>query len=214
MNVYIREDKLKNNEELWIGFESTVLPGDLELLKTFKNFEYSEPQEYISNNKKVLLHLLKFKNLTDDRKQMLLAIVNEYIEPLDQNKVTILDIFEMFHDYFAKEDDDFIIKKLIGDLGEIIFILKLQTLGIDYKKYYQPQDFSLYDFNFNGMCIDVKTTSAKNKAIYISKRQLESTQKIGFFVCEINQLSNFHNIIELINKIIHKNQLIKQKLEY
>ena len=84
----------------------------------------------------------------------------------------------MFNEYFSKNDEDCLVSNLVGDIGEIVFILKRQELNIDYRKYYQMDEHSLYDFTFNKIYVDVKTTSEGKKIINMSKRQIENCQRL------------------------------------
>lgn len=201
-----------SQNELNIGFDEHIQIGGS--LQQFKNFEYVPVKKYDTINGPINLHVLKFKNLDNDKKELIFYILKNYVEHLDEDKITILDIIESFSEYFSKKDEDFLLDKLIGDLGEIVFILKLQDLDIDYSKYYQLDDNSLYDFNFNGHYVDVKTTSQARKLIYLTKRQAEAAEKISFLVCEINKLHGKLNIIDLLNLIEKKNKIIKEKIDY
>lgn len=201
-----------SKNEINIGFDSSIKAGGI--IQNFKHFEYLSPAEYETSSGKVKLHVLRFKDINQEKEEIIFSILSNYVETLDERRTTILDILETFSDYFSKKDDDFIIQKLIGDLGEIIFVLKLQELGIDYRKYYQLTEMALFDFNFNNHFVDVKTTSQYKKTIYLTKRQIEAEKDVSFLVCEINKMSGKSNIIDLLNMVNDKNDIINEKIKY
>ena len=193
-----------------IGFDIDIKKGDK--LPQYKNFEYIPPKEYVTNKGSKMLQILKFKNVTPERKKIISKIL-EAIEEFNENW-TISGILEMFNEYFSKNDEDCLVSNLVGDIGEIVFILKLQELNIDYRKYYQMDEHSLYDFTFNKIYVDVKTTSEGKKIINMSKRQIENCQRLWLFVCEINKIQGKLNVVNLLNMIKNKNRLIFEKLKY
>lgn len=120
----------------------------------------------------------------------------------------------MFSEYFSMKDEKCLLSSLIGDIGEIVFILKLQKMNIDYQKCYHVDEHSLYDFTFNKNYVDVKTTSEGKKIINMSRRQIENCKKLWLFVCEINKMQGKSNIIDLLKMIKNKNKIICDKLKY
>lgn len=208
--------KIKNpncevrNSEIEIGFDTKIKVGGS--VNQYKNFEYIPQKTCLTNKGELKLHILRFKNIDSERKKIIFAIL-ESIEKFDDNK-TIVDILEMFSDYFSKNDEDFLVNKLLGDIGEACFILTLQKNKIDYSKYYQHTEKSLYDFNFNNHFVDIKTTSSARKNIYLNWRQISIAKNVSFFVCEVNKVQNNDNIIDLLEKIKNKNDIIKAKIEF
>jgi hypothetical protein len=125
--------------------------------------------------------------------------------------MTLYDVFAQINDYFATVGQHkLLIKQLIGDLGEMLFIYMLQGHNIDYQKYYQKTEESLYDFNIDNKYIDVKTTSVKRKVITLTYRQLSTQQKIIFYCVEINKLEGQSNINDIIKLIREKNAYVRE----
>jgi hypothetical protein len=130
---------------------------------------------------------------------------------MDMENSNLYDIFANINDYFATVGQHkAMIKDLIGDLGEIIFIYMLQKYGVDYQKYYQKTEDSLYDFNVDGKYIDIKTTSVKRKIIKLTYRQLITEQKNMFYCIEINKLEGRSNINDIITMIKEKNAYVHE----
>jgi len=200
----------KDLNELDIGFDIDIQKGDK--LPQYKNFEYISPKKYETNIGSKELQVLRFKNVTPEREKLINKIL-EVIESFDENW-TISGILEMFSEYFSKKDEECLVSNLVGDIGEIVFILKLQKMNIDYQKYYQMDEHSLYDFTFKKIYVDVKTTSESKKIINMSRRQIENCKKLWLFVCEINKIQGKSNIVDLLNMIKIKNKLIYDKLDY
>lgn len=197
-------------DELNIGFDINIQKGDK--LPQYKNFEYIPPKKYETNKGNKELQVLKFRNVTPERKKIFNKIL-EAIEYFDDNS-TISGILEMFSEYFSMKDEKCLLSSLIGDIGEIVFILKLQKMNIDYQKCYHVDEHSLYDFTFNKNYVDVKTTSEGKKIINMSRRQIENCKKLWLFVCEINKMQGKSNIIDLLKMIKNKNKIICDKLKY
>ena len=200
----------KDLNELDIGFDIDIQKGDK--LPQYKNFEYISSKKYETNIGSKELQVLRFKNVTPERKKLINKIL-EVIESFDENW-TISGILEMFSEYFSKKDEECLVSNLVGDIGEIVFILKLQKMNIDYQKYYQMDEYSLYDFTFKKIYVDVKTISESKKIINMSRRQIENCKKLWLFVCEINKIQGKSNIVDLLNMIKIKNKLIYDKLDY
>lgn len=200
----------KDLNELDIGFDIDIQKGDK--LPQYKNFEYISPKKYETNIGSKELQVLRFKNVTPEREKLINKIL-EVIESFDENW-TISGILEMFSEYFSKKDEECLVSNLVGDIGEIVFILKLQKMNIDYQKYYQMDEHSLYDFTFKKIYVDVKTTAESKKIINMSRRQIENCKKLWLFVCEINKIQGKSNIVDLLNMIKIKNKLIYDKLDY
>lgn len=210
MIIYKLKSYNDSSDELNIGFEVNIKKGDE--LPRYVNFEYIPPKKYQTKEGVKELQVLKFKNITPEREKIIDKVL-EIIEQFDENW-TISGILEQFSEYFSKSDEDLLLSKLIGDIGETVFILKLQELNIDYQKYYQKDENSLYDFAFKRSYVDVKTTSENKRIINITRRQIENSKNLWLFVCEINKLNGRLNILDLLNRIKIKSNIIQKRLKY
>ncbi|MDR2654314.1 MAG: PD-(D/E)XK motif protein [Mycoplasmataceae bacterium] len=113
------------------------------------------------------------------------------------------------YNYWEQNSKNLTIKELIGDLGEVIFIHRLEKKGIKWADFYQTNDEkygSLFDFNFNNknIYLEVKTTTRNKSELTIDFRQLPcfNVEKNIFFICAIiDKIHNGATILKLIEEI-------------
>ena len=175
------------------------------------------PNVFIKNSDGDKRKIIKitFKNLDDKQAKFIKDSFLTYLDNLDENYKN--DWFVFLNDIFSNDSQN-ITQKLIGDLGEIIFILKLEKYNVLWWYLYQKTQFDRYDFSSKKYLIDVKTTTDNKSNFLIKYNQLfpasTKKQKI-FFIVELIKSSGGLNIIDLLNKITnHNHNVIKRMKQY
>jgi hypothetical protein len=161
------------------------------------------------SNENLEVHRIEFQNVNRMMFSLITQHIFKFIAQLNDD-YTIYEIFSELNDYFSCiSEHKKLVKKLLGDMAEILFILLLQEHGIDYKSFYQKTANSLYDFYFKNFCIDVKAISSSKKTFKTSFKQIINVPEIYFYAFEINKLQNKKNILSLLNEIANKNEYLK-----
>ena len=203
----------ENSDKIVIGLDKQIEFGASEdELLDFKNIKYSGTT--LINNPHgsgtMEVHKIEFQNINPMMYELITKYIFKFITNLN-NDYTICEIFSEINDYLScVSEHKKLVKKLLGDIAEILFILLLKNNKIDYKFFYQKTANSLYDFYFNNFCIDVKAISPSKKIIKTSYRQISIVPEIYFYCFEINKLQNGKNILALLNEISDKNDYLKE----
>lgn len=212
MNIYeLLVDK--NEDKIVIGIDKTIsLGSEIDELSNFKNIRYLGTTIIVNpeDNKQLEVHKIEFQNTNDMIFELITKHIFKFITQTDDSH-TIYEILMRINDYFSCINEyKKLVKKLLGDIAEILFILLLQENNIDYRDHYQKTSNSLYDFYFDNFCVDVKAISSKKKTLKTSWRQITTVPQIYYYCFEISKLQNASNIFSLINLIINKNDYIKE----
>jgi len=115
-------------------------------------------------------------------------------------------------------------KKIIGDIGEILFILKMYHLGYkDFQNNLHLNDYNLYDFVVDGQNyhFEIKSSSTIKNEIILSEEQLDQLENrkiivVKFKIIEKNDDDkSLFNILDLYQMLEDKtgklNELLEQK---
>ncbi len=128
-----------------------------------------------------------------------MPICESFLEILDKKpqdvkyETSIKDIITFFERISSVSKAE----KIIGDIGEALFILKLLELDLIREindSLLHREDNDAYDFTFsNGNIIEVKTTSKFKSEINVNNRQNMNVEKYNILICKIDTTQTKNN---------------------
>lgn len=207
-----------DNNEIGLGFiglESKTLTYVRSIKKTFIKYEglhkvRIELENEIINTE---CEFVKFEKMPRKILESILLEIEDrfekYNEPLEESLEFILNLFS---DYKLKEKCE---KDLIGDIGELIFMIKCKEHGINAENNIRILDDSLYDFYFGDFAVEIKTSTKRTNEIKITHRQLQEYSNKKIIVTVFQKMENMSNIFDLFNILDSSNiQIVSKKNQY
>lgn len=207
-----------DNNEIGLGFiglESKTLTYVRSIKKTFIKYEglhkvSIELENEIINTE---CEFVKFEKMPRKILESILLEIEDrfekYNEPLEESLEFILNLFS---DYKLKEKCE---KDLIGDIGELIFMIKCKEHGINAENNIRILDDSLYDFYFGDFAVEIKTSTKRTNEIKITHRQLQEYSNKKIIVTVFQKMENMSNIFDLFNILDSSNiQIVSKKNQY
>ncbi len=214
-NNKIKVIKDKEKDFYGIGFYLTNYITIEQIKKINLHFIKYAGKWSLSNDNQVATntYVVKFENMP---KHLLDSVCETIIEKVENENLSedkalnfVIDLFQKFK--FKKE----IKEKLIGDIGELIFMIKAKEVGINADQKIRLSDNNLYDFVFDKFYLEVKSSSKNLSEIIVDLRQIEEAENKKFVVSKFQLLENQLTILDLYNKLNSNNELIlKKKKEY
>lgn len=207
-----------DNNEIGLGFiglESKTLTYVRSIKKTFIKYEglhkvSIELENEIINTE---CEFVKFEKMPRKILESILLEIEDrfekYNEPLEESLEFILNLFS---DHKLKEKCE---KDLIGDIGELIFMIKCKEHGINVENNIRILDDSLYDFYFGDFAVEIKTSTKRTNEIKITHRQLQEYSNKKIIVIVFQKMENMSNIFDLFNILDSSNiQIVSKKNQY
>ena len=207
-----------DNNEIGLGFiglESKTLTYVRSIKKTFIKYEglhkvSIELENEIINTE---CEFVKFEKMPRKILESILLEIEDrfekYNEPLEESLEFILNLFS---DHKLKEKCE---KDLIGDIGELIFMIKCKEHGINVENNIRILDDSLYDFYFGDFAVEIKTSTKRTNEIKITHRQLQEYSNKKIIVTVFQKMENMSNIFDLFNILDSSNiQIVSKKNQY
>lgn len=161
------------------------------------------------SGKNVIVEFIEFNSMPID---ILKSITEEISEKIKDENISIEEMLEFIFDLFSTHrlERDYE-KKLIGDLGEAIFMIEAKNNGINADQMIRKEDNSLYDFVFGKTYVEVKTSSKYQNEIKITERQISESNDRVIVVSNFQKLEDKLNIIDLYKILNSSNPLILEK---
>lgn len=163
------------------------------------------------SGKHVIVEFIEFNSMPTDILESIIEVITNKLQKENVSiEETLEFIFDLFSSHRLKRDYE---KKLIGDLGEAIFMIEAKNNGINADQKIRLEDDSLYDFVFGEMYVEVKTSSKHQNEIKITERQISESNDRVVVVSNFQRLEDKLNIIDLYKILNSSNQLILEKME-
>ena len=154
-------------------------------------------------------YVIKFDNMP---KKLLETICEVIEDKMKQENLSAEKSLKFILDLFKKMKFNKEIKEiLIGDIGEVIFMLKCKEQGINADEKIRQSENNLYDFVFNNIFVEVKSSSKNLSEIIVDYRQITESNKKKFVVSKFQLLENEMNICNLYEKLNSYNEIIQSK---
>lgn len=214
------EQKENNIKIIWqpnegifgIGF----VTDNFRIIDKLKKINYCYIKYYgekkISNNsgKELKAYIITFNNMSKKLLESIRDDVEEKIvnDPTKTIDIAIKEIINLFSK--AKFTNDFK-DQLIGDIGELVFMIKSKKMGLNSDQYIRQSEHNLYDFVFNKKFVEVKSSSKNLNEIVINYRQIKESEDKLFIVSKFQILENKMNIIDLYKELNSNNPIVKEK---
>lgn len=151
-------------------------------------------------------------------------LISEIVETIKNiiekdNNISIAQAIEQIINYFKKvKFVKEIKKKLLGDIGEALFILDSLNNGIDVISTMRECDNDIYDFQVNDKFLEVKSSSIEKNEFTITHEQLNQVKDKFIIISKFKIIQGHTTILDLYNMIENKygslNSLLSYKKEY
>lgn len=200
-----------NVTERSYGIDKNIDIGDKEKIKKFKNIRYDGLTTVKTNNEEIIVHKITFQNIEKRLEKIIFNNIEKWFEEVfsEHNFTTVYSLLIQISNYFKIQTKKELTNKLIGDIGEICAIRILQNNNIDYSKFYQNTANQVFDFFISKKSfLDVKTTTQNKKKILLNWKQIKDIDKAVFLIIEVSKKSKGENILNLIDGIKNKTDLI------
>lgn len=212
-DIFFVEDTYSNKIGIGIKTSSCI---DVEEIKKIRYFyiEYEGIILATNNNEKCEAYFIKFDT---ESKKFLEGIIDQiYYYFKEKETKNIYDAIKYIVNLFTgKKCKKNIIEKLIGDIGEALFMLECKKYQINIDEFFRKKEESLYDFKLpNSKWVEVKSSSKFKNEIVIDGRQLSEAQNKIFVVSKFQILECEKNILDLYAILKSSNILLKEKEEY
>ncbi|MCF0218123.1 MAG: hypothetical protein HUJ42_03740 [Malacoplasma sp.] len=201
------------NDVRGIAFITDDFEVIYELKKINRTFiKYAGKYEFKNGQNQVVQgHLLKFENMP-------LSLLNEIsncAEYLIENEhYKINESIKLILALFDKHKFQKTIReKLVGDIGEAIFILKAKKCGINADEMIRISDENLFDFVFNQTYVEVKSSTKNSNEIVVDNRQIVEADKKVFVISKFQILENKTNICQLYEMINSSNPILQNNYQ-
>lgn len=163
-------------------------------------------------------YIINFEEMPPKLLVSICETIDEKVNNENINEFEAVDfIIKLFSKItFHKETKE----ELLGNIGELIFILKCKEIGINADQNIRSVEESIYDFNFGSKYVEVKSTTKNMSEIVIDQRQLEESHERIFAVAKYQLLEKnttdekIYNICELYGLLNSSNPLIISKKLY
>lgn len=184
------------------------------------NFKWIEERIIVEDNetgeeKKV--DFIEIVNIPDNLISEIVKTINDIIE--NDDGISVYDAIQKIINYFqrvkfVKE----VKKKLIGDIGEALFILDALNNDIDVISSMRQSDNEIYDFQVNDKFIEVKSSSIEKNDFTITHEQLNQAKNKLIIISKFKIIKNHTTILDLYEMIEKKygslNSLLLYKKDY
>lgn len=163
------------------------------------------------------LDFIEISNIPDNLISEIVKTINDIIE--NDNGISVYDAIQKIINYFqrvkfVKE----IKKKLLGDIGEALFILDALNNDIDVISSMRQSDNEIYDFQVNDKFIEVKSSSIEKNDFTITHEQLNQVKNKLIIISKFKIIQNHTTILDLYEMIEKKygslNSLLLYKKDY
>ena len=179
------------------------------------NFKWREEQITVEDKetgKEKIVDFIEIVNIPDNLISEIVKTINNIIDNRNvsvyQALIEIIDYFKKVK--FVKE----IKKKLLGDIGEALFILDSLNNGVNVLSSMRQCDNELYDFEINNKCVEVKSSSIEKNDFTISHEQLNQVKDKLIIISKFKIISSNTTILDLYNMIEKKNGSLNSLLQY
>lgn len=179
------------------------------------NFKWREEQITVEDKetgKEKIVDFIEIVNIPDNLISEIVKTINNIIDNRNvsvyQALIEIIDYFKKVK--FVKE----IKKKLLGDIGEALFILDSLNNGVNVLSSMRQCDNELYDFQINNKFVEVKSSSIEKNDFTISHEQLNQVKDKLIIISKFKIISSHTTILDLYNMIEEKNGSLNSLLEY
>lgn len=142
-------------------------------------------------------------------------VYEHHIKLVNEKGMTFFQSLNTTLDYFSNGFEKKASEVLIGDIGEILFLLRVKDItGKNLSSTIHQNDKSLYDFKINDLYVDVKCTSLDKKEIILSDCQVEYLQNRIFAISQVKFIDSGETIVELYQRLDGQlnSELLKKKL--
>ncbi len=198
------------------------ITNDLKSIKKLQTINYSfikyngvwNIADSLNQSEKIEAHIIKFENMPEQLLKSIHETIEQKIENENIGEYDAIDfVIKLFSKIKFKKE---VKEELLGDIGELVFMLKCKDLGIKADEKIRSLDTSVYDFNFNRVYVEVKSTTKNMSEIIVDERQLEECNEKIFVVSkyqllEKNSIDKVYNICELYDLLNSSNELILYK---
>ncbi len=145
-------------------------------------------------------------------KNILESIVSEIKNKLENNNDKVDNILNFIINLFSRHKfNKKIRKQIMGDIGELIFMIKMKEKGFEVDKYYRKKEESLYDFNFKDFYVEIKSSTKFLNEITITERQVSEADNKVVVVSRYQMLEDKQNIFKLFEILNSSNPIILEK---
>lgn len=212
-----REDRIEliwNNEQKLYGIAFiTNNIREIEKIKKINHcfIKYLGEYKLGSDDNQVVKtsHVVKFDNMPKKLLESIYETIQDKMSKenmsAEQSLKFVLDLFKKLK--FVRK----IKEELVGDIGEVIFMLKCKEIGINADEKIRLSENNLYDFVFKDMFVEVKSSSKNLSEIVVDYRQIAESSKKIFVASKFQLLENELNICDLYEKLNSHNDIVLSK---
>ncbi len=209
-----------NENEMGIGIDEDTKKlinlGDIKKIN-YPNFKYEGITQIQEDESKRIkkVHFIRIANIP---KNLIREIANTINDWLNHQNLSANEAFNKILDYFKKvEFKKRIVEKICGDIGEAFFIIKALENNINsVSSSLRRNDNDLYDFHFNNLDVEIKSSSLEKNQFIMTHEQLEQSKNKKIVIVKFKKIKGEKNILDLydiINEKLngHLPDLLKEK---